>query len=101
MRPKWGSPGVRTLDSHPIIWSSIKNVKIVVVDTDRYGRTVGIVYLGEVDICREQVSTGNAWVYRRYMTDQSLLSDEQSAQNQGLGLWSESNPVPPWEWRKR
>ena len=25
---------------------------------------------------------------------------EKNARNQGIGLWSDKNPVPPWEWRK-
>src|SRR5210317_583923 len=41
-------------------------VDIEPVDTDRYGRTVGIVTDGERNINQEMVRSGYAWVYSRY-----------------------------------
>ena len=77
-----------------------RTVRVVVVDVDRYGRTVGRVWAGDHDICREMVAEGHAWVYRRYNRDRSLLDDEADAQYQGLGLWGlAEEPVAPWEWR--
>jgi len=70
------------------------------VNVDRYGRSVGKIWLGERDINRELVTEGHAWVYRQYMTDASLLQDEQAARSRELGLWSLDNPIPPWEWRR-
>jgi hypothetical protein len=40
-----------------------------------------------------------AWIYRQYNRDKSLLALEQEAKNNKRGLWSEPNPVPPWEYR--
>jgi len=79
-----------------------KNVRVLVVDTDRYGRTVGRVSVGEMDVAGELVRSGAAWVYRRYATDDDLYSLEQIARKQGRGLWglSESQRIPPWEWRE-
>ena len=79
-----------------------KNIQVAVVDTDRYGRTVGRVSVGELDVASELVSSGAAWVYRRYATDDSLYSLEDNARKQGRGLWGlpESQQVPPWEWRE-
>jgi len=76
-------------------------VRVEVVTTDRYGRAVGRMYLGNRDTNRELVAEGHAWVYRKYNQDKSLLDDEQVARDAGLGLWSQPNPVPPWEWRRR
>lgn len=39
--------------------------------TDRYGRVLRCVYVGGLDVNREMVSRGAAWVYVRYMKDQS------------------------------
>lgn len=39
---------------------------------DRYGRTIGRVRLGSLDVNAEMVRTGYAWVYRKYAKDQSL-----------------------------
>ena len=77
-----------------------KDVRVQVVTKDRYGRTVGHIWLGSRDINREMVREGHAWVYRRYMKDKSLLDDEAYAKNNGLGLWSLPDAVPPWEWRR-
>jgi hypothetical protein len=43
-----------------------KQVRIVKQDIDRYGRIVGIVYVGDVCVNEELVRNGLAWVYRRY-----------------------------------
>jgi len=77
-----------------------KEIRVQVVDVDRYGRTVGRIWLGERDINRELVTEGHAWVYRKYMSDPTLLDDERNAKEQQLGLWSLDSPVPPWKWRR-
>lgn len=79
-----------------------KNVQLLVVDTDRYGRTVAGVKVDNLDVASELVSSGSAWVYRRYATDDRLYALEERAREQGRGLWGlpESQRVPPWEWRK-
>ena len=76
-------------------------VRVTVVDTDRYGRTVGRVFAGPVDVNAEMVRRGAAWVYRRYSRDPSLLPIEAAAQQDRPGLWAlpEAERVPPWEWR--
>ena len=50
-----------------------KEARVVVQDTDRYGRTVGRVYVGNTDVNAELVRQGAAWVYRN-----STLSDYPS-----------------------
>jgi endonuclease YncB( thermonuclease family) len=78
-----------------------KTVEVVYVDTDRYGRTVGRVYVGNVDVSAELVRSGAAWVYREYNTDRSLLAIESEARGAKRGLWGLSEgAIPPWEWRR-
>jgi len=79
-----------------------EHIEVRVVDTDRYGRTVGRVWLGDRNINRELVREGHAWVYRKYLRDQTLLDDEAHARDNEKGLWSlpEAQRVPPWDWRK-
>jgi endonuclease YncB( thermonuclease family) len=79
-----------------------KNVLVRVQTTDRYGRTVGRPYVGDLDICEEMVRIGAAWVYREYLKDENLLVLEAEAKAQERGLWglSESQSTPPWEWRR-
>jgi len=79
-----------------------KTVTVKVQDTDRYGRTVGRVYVGEMDVNAEMVKLGAAWVYRKYASDQSLYAFEKQAKQKRAGIWNlpEAEQIPPWEWRK-
>ncbi len=79
-----------------------KDVRVVVQTTDRYGRTVGRPYVGNLDVCEEMVRVGAAWVYRQYVVDESLFDVENDAREARRGIWglSESEQVEPWNWRR-
>ena len=78
-----------------------KTVAILPIDTDRYGRTVGRVYIDGMDVNEEMVRQGHAWVCRKYVQDQSLfdLEDEACEARRGIWVLPEADRVPPWEWR--
>lgn len=79
-----------------------RTVTVVTSATDRYGRDVGVVILpGGRVLNRELVAGGLAWQYRKYSSDPILLGLEGQARASGTGLWSQPNPVPPWEFRAR
>jgi endonuclease YncB( thermonuclease family) len=78
-----------------------KSVRVEVQDTDRYGRTVGRVYAGAVDVNAELVRRGMAWVYTRYNRDPALPVLEAEARAARRGLWADPRPVPPWDWRRQ
>ena len=65
-----------------------QQARVVVQDTDRYGRTVGRVYVGGVDVNAEMIRQGAAWAYRQYLKDQSLLKLEADAKAAKRGLWA-------------
>ena len=91
-----------------------KEVRVSVVDTDRYGRIVGIVYVpvpgpnGEIviDVDLAQIESGHAWAYRSYLrtlhseTAKRYTAAEANAKDRRQGLWTEKEPEPPWEWRR-
>lgn len=77
-----------------------KQVLVEVETTDRYGRTVGTVFVGSQNLNAELVKQGMAWVYRKYINDKALYELEAQAREKKLGLWLEENPIPPWEWRR-
>lgn len=79
-----------------------KEARVRVQDTDRYGRTVGRVFVGSVDVSAEMVRRGAAWVFRRYVKDAFLFKQEEEAKRDKRGLWSlpENERIPPWEWRR-
>jgi len=76
-----------------------KQVKVIQKDKDRYGRVVGMVYVGNTCVNQEIVRAGLAWVYDYYCKD-SVCPEwkqvEKQAQKARIGLWSQSDPVPPW-----
>jgi endonuclease YncB( thermonuclease family) len=78
-----------------------KIVTINIQDTDRYGRTVGRVFINTLDVNADMIRRGAAWVYRKYAKDQTLYPLEAQAKQQKRGLWNlpESQRIPPWEWR--
>ena len=79
-----------------------KVVHIEPITHDRYGRIVGIVSYNGMNVDELLVSNGYAWLYEKYCKRQecSLWSwEEQQARNVHEGLWSDINPMPPWEWR--
>lgn len=76
--------------------------KPVIVDdrgSDKYKRTLGRLRCDGVDANAEQVKRGMAWAYKQYLTDQSIADLEQMAKENSTGLWSDENPMPPWEFR--
>ena len=80
-----------------------KSVSVKVYDTDRYGRSVGVVYSGRTNVNEEIIRAGYAWQYRKYCKASfcsKWLTLEQEARNSELGLWRDKHPQPPWEWRK-
>jgi endonuclease YncB( thermonuclease family) len=66
---------------------------------DRYGRTVARVECGGKDASAEQVRLGMAWAFMRYLTDPDIAMLERVARLQHVGLWADSDPTPPWDWR--
>jgi endonuclease YncB( thermonuclease family) len=78
-----------------------KTVSVRSRDRDRYGRTIGDVILSDgKSLSQEMVRAGYAWWFRRYSTDSRLANLEAQARAAHTGLWADSNPVPPWEWRR-
>lgn len=84
-----------------------KPADVVFDKRDRYGRTIGKVIVNGRDAGLLLIDSGLAWHYKKYEREQSvsdrrLYSDaEQQARRLQVGFWSESDPVPPWDWRKR
>ena len=84
---------------------SRRNVRIEVLDTDRYGRNVALVRLDDGTLVNaEMVRAGLAWVYDQYCQREdiceALRQAQAGARTAGRGLWAEPGPTPPWEWRK-
>lgn len=81
-----------------------KDVTIEIWDKDRYKRMVSVIRLGDRNINREMVAEGWAWAYRQYLDRphaSEYIGAEDDARKSKRGLWKQSNPMPPWEFRKQ
>jgi endonuclease YncB( thermonuclease family) len=77
-----------------------QHVTVTYMQKDRYGRVLGrVVTTNGVEANSYMVVNGAAWVYDQYNADSSLPTLQRRAKEQKRGLWADSNPVPPWEWR--
>ena len=78
-----------------------KQVRVEILEQDRYGRSVSKVYVDGIYTNLEMVKSGLAWHYKQYAPhDTDLAEAEKAARSSKVGLWSHSNPTPPWQWRK-
>ncbi len=84
-----------------------KTVQVHWSKKDRFGRTVGQVMIGDIDVCLEQVRRGMAWHYKDYQDEQSIedraLYDraETQARERRSGLWQDPAPMEPSVFRQQ
>jgi len=105
--PKNGNPG------QPYGEESTKELKKLILgqevsaeirDRDKFGREVCVIRKDGKDMNLEMINRGAAWAYRKYLKPpyaSEYIEAENKARDKGLGLWQQSNPEPPWEFRKR
>ena len=86
---------------HVLDVAAHKMVTVQVDTVDRYGRSVGEVFLPDGSNLNKQiVGAGYAWQYKRYSKDPEYGVLEAEARAASLGLWQQKDPVPPWSWRR-
>ena len=98
-----------------------KAVSVEYSKRDDHGRVVGKVMVASPDACPDasdacpktldaglaQIAVGLAWWYRYFAAEQSEEDQhryefaEFEARTRNAGLWVDSEPVPPGEWRRR
>jgi micrococcal nuclease len=96
-----------------------KQVQIDSRAVDQYGRIVGLITVGGLDVNQEQVRRGMAWAaegwrqsrrvptgvplageYSHYHSDETYRALQSEARQAKRGLWAQYNPQAPWQWRK-
>ncbi len=79
-----------------------KTVIVIVRGRDRYGRTIGEVILPNgKSLNRELVRAGYAWWYFKYAPRNFALKILQGvSRDSQIGLWADTEPVAPWEYRR-
>ncbi len=75
-------------------------------DTDQYGRRVVFVFASlpdraneTIEVNAQMVADGYAWHAIRHSSNSKLTSLEANARAARLGLWEQSGPIAPWEFR--
>ncbi len=88
-------------------------IRLEPVKIDVFGRTVARVWIlsedgkSGRDAGLVQIEAGMAWHFKRYRSDQHdqdaarYAKAEREARSEGLGLWRDASPEPPWEFRTR
>jgi endonuclease YncB( thermonuclease family) len=82
-----------------------KGVRVVVHTLGPNGLVIGTAYYRGRDVSLVLLEKGLVWHYTRLPyqqtpTNHKAFSDAQkSAMTAGIGIWAESNPVPPWAFR--
>ena len=80
----------------------LKTIKYIVIDTDRYGRSIAMIYYDTDNkyLSAEIIKAGMGWHYKRYSTSKELANFEIKARKEKIGLWVDNNPIEPSEWRR-
>lgn len=77
-----------------------RDVRCLSSSMDQYDRELATCYLrGDININREMVRRGHAWDYA-WLPFGGYAGEEHEARKASRGLWRETAPTPPWEWRK-
>ena len=81
---------------------SNKTIEIDIKSKDRYGRSVGILYVDGRNINEELLRDGYVWYYEQYdkNNERSRLLQENAMKNK-LGLFAKKGYVEPWNFRKQ
>ena len=77
-----------------------KEICVKYETTDRYGRILGSIFLGETDINLQMVRDGCAWHYSHFDNTPAYAAAEREARAARRGLWTADNSINPHQWRK-
>ena len=113
--PERGQPFGTVSRDHLASMVAGKEVLVESTKSDRYGRTLGKVWVQPsdcpscgktLDANHAQLLAGMAWWYRYYAKEQPpedrgrYESAEDEAKARRLGLWADPDPINPYDWRK-
>ena len=89
-----------------------KKVKLERHGTDKYGRTIGTLFVYDsekkrwLNVSERMVTLGHAWVMPGFCNHLPLQRKKRLmelgawAKSKKIGLWKREDPIPPWQWRK-
>ena len=74
-----------------------KEVNCNYTNKDKFGRFIGVCYIGNLNINSWLVKKGWALAYKQYSID--YIIEENRAKIKNAGIWN-GKFIEPWEWRK-
>jgi len=80
-----------------------KEITVLPQYHDSYGRLVALIEHDGRNVNGDLVRAGAAWVYPKYCKKKVCREwnkRQTKAESEGLGLWFEKDPLPPWQWRR-
>jgi endonuclease YncB( thermonuclease family) len=66
--------------------------------SDGYGRTIGVCFVGDVEVNAAMVRSGHAWSFRKYAHDYDPIEDR--AHSAHVGAW-QAETETPWGYHER
>jgi len=105
--PELGQPYSRVARTALLNLVSEQVLSLACDKRDIYGRLVCAVRVEKIDVGLQLVLLGLAWHFKRYEDEQSpsdrvaYSTAEEEARRQRIGLFRQSQPMPPWDCRKR
>jgi endonuclease YncB( thermonuclease family) len=99
--PEKGQPFYEEATKYTSDLCLYKQVSVIKYGKDKYDRLIVDIILPDgKNLNEEIVRAGFAWWYHLYSDSLLLKKLENEARAARRGLWSQPNPVPPWEFRK-
>lgn len=99
--PEKGMPYYKVAKNYLKEMCITQQVKVVVTGSDNQDRKIAYTYLNDGrELSREMLKAGLAWHFIKYNTDKDLAAIQSEAQNRKIGIWSQQNPMSPWENRR-
>ena len=78
-----------------------QTVRAEYFESDRHGRLVANVYVGDRWLNYEMILSGNAWHDHRINVDRRMSGAQALAKKESRGLWKSPDAISPWEYRVR
>ena len=68
---------------------------------DSRGRMIAeILVNNKLNVNKEMLKSGLAWHYKKYSSSTVYAQLENTAKKTKVGLWSDKNPIAPWNFRR-
>jgi endonuclease YncB( thermonuclease family) len=97
--PEDGQPFFKAARDHLGKVTKGRDLQVTELGKDSTGYTLATIRINGQDLRIDILAAGMAWHQRSVVDDPVLEAEEREAKARHLGLWVDTDPVAPWEWR--